>query len=268
VSSQPPTFDQTTLPGAMSRRGVILAGASLGVGLAALGLSGLVRAQRTVPVVAADARLRRAVPAAPRKASAAAGRAARSAADLPTRPDRAAAPERVVAPSYRTRGTWGGTAPAPNHDPMPRIGCLTVHHTGADTRSLGASDLQTVQRIEHYHRDVLGWACIGYHFLIGFDGTIYEGRPVAIQGAHVRDANRGNLGVALIGDCHRQAASPAQLTSLDYVLRSACRRYRFGPARVYGHRDLAPTTCPGDQLYRWLATWCTDQRSAGDGVMT
>ena len=151
---------------------------------------------------------------------------------------------------------------------MPRISCLTVHHTGADTRALGASDLQTVQRIENYHRVSLGWACIGYHFLIADDGTIYEGRPLSIQGAHVRDANAGNIGVAIIGDCHCQSPSPAQLATLDYVLHAAVQRYRLRPDRIYGHRDLAATTCPGDHLYAWLHTWRNDQLATADSVLS
>ncbi|MDA3961933.1 MAG: N-acetylmuramoyl-L-alanine amidase [Planctomycetota bacterium] len=168
---------------------------------------------------------------------------------------------RPARPNIVARSTWGGTEPEANHYPMPNIGRLTVHHTGANTRALGATDLQTVQRIEDYHRETLGWACIGYHFLIGYDGTVYEGRPLAVQGAHVRDHNEGNLGVSLIGNYDQEAPSPDMLASLRFVLDSARQRYHLPSAAIHGHRDFAPTTCPGDQLYAWLCGYrqeCAD----------
>ena len=249
----------------VSRRGMVLAGLSAGVGLMAaaalpIGIAGLRRGRAgRSPMPARPAVARTAVtpveaaPAAP-------------AAPPPQATPVNTAEATVPTPDFVRRHAWTERGPADNHLAMPRIGRLTVHHTGADTRALGATDLQTVQRIEHYHRDQLGWACIGYHFLIGADGTIYEGRPLALQGAHVRDANRGNLGVSLIGDCHSQTPSPQQLASLQYLLDHARRRYRLSPTDIFGHRDLAPTTCPGDQLYAWLGTY-RRELGASDGTI-
>lgn len=242
----------------ITRRGVVLGGLSAGLGLVAAG---------TLPSSAA--RLpRAALVSVPRRRSAPAGSAPdRAVGSAGSRPGMVEAPPPPPAPSFVRRANWTDRAPAANHNPMPRIGRLTVHHTGADTRALGATDLQTVQRIEGYHREQLGWACVGYHFLIGEDGTIYEGRPLALQGAHVRDANRGNLGVSLIGDCHQQPPSPHQLASLSFVLDAARRRYHLRPDQVFGHRDLAPTTCPGDQLYAWLRTWRSDSGASGERIL-
>jgi len=135
---------------------------------------------------------------------------------------------------------------------MGQVRRLTVHHTGANTRALGLSDLQAVQRIETYHRDERGWACVGYHFLIGDDGLIYEGRPLAMQGAHVRDANEGNIGISCIGVFDQELPSPAQLRSLSWLLGRLRQHIGLSAQTVYGHRDLSPSTCPGDALYAWL----------------
>lgn len=156
------------------------------------------------------------------------------------------------APPLVPRSAWTTRPPAPNHDPMGAVGSITVHHTGIDHRAYGTADLLVVQRIEHHHRDRLGWACVGYHFLIGDDGTIYEGRPLALQGAHVRDWNHGNIGLSLMGDFRFRRPSEAQLASLRWLLERLRREHAVAVDRVWGHRDLAATDCPGDRLYGWL----------------
>ena len=34
-----------------------------------------------------------------------------------------------------------------------------------------------------------GWRDVGYHFLVKLDGTIEEGRPIEMTGAHTRGEN-------------------------------------------------------------------------------
>ena len=52
--------------------------------------------------------------------------------------------------------------------------CLIImHHT--------ASEGQTVEQIDREHKR-LGWACIGYHFYIRKDGSVYRGRPAYLIG--------------------------------------------------------------------------------------
>ena len=43
----------------------------------------------------------------------------------------------------------------------------------------------TVEDVRRWHLD-RGWSDIGYHYLIYLDGTVHEGRPIEIQGAHTK----------------------------------------------------------------------------------
>ena len=65
-----------------------------------------------------------------------------------------------------------------------------------------AGDAERVHRLHLSY----GYQGLGYHFLIGADGQIYEGRPLALQGAPVRDDNRGKTW-RQPGDRERQAAA-------------------------------------------------------------
>ncbi|MDI6827803.1 MAG: peptidoglycan recognition family protein [Armatimonadota bacterium] len=139
---------------------------------------------------------------------------------------------------------------------------ITIHHT---YRPLGtnppdpAQDRQKLIDIQRFHVGK-GWGDIGYHFLIGSDGTIYEGRPLGYTGTHA-PPNYGNIGVNVIGDFHEaEYPSNLQLESLVRLLSWLCDKFDIDPTSkitlfeqsnlaVAGHRDWNATACPGDRLY-------------------
>lgn len=141
---------------------------------------------------------------------------------------------------------------------------ITVHHSAesADESQGGAlaETAATVQRIQKVHmdrgNDSFGWADIGYHFMIDSSGRILEGRGLEWQGAHARGANNHqNLGVCLLGDFAKHPPSPAALKSLELLLDDLRERYRIAPMRIYAHKELTPTVCPGPALTRWVASY-------------
>lgn len=178
----------------------------------------------------------------------------------------------------------GGTAPAPEDGPgldptlfaaratwaLDRIALddvdpmgttptrITIHHTG-DAADLALDGPSVLRRIERQHRarswrDEEGrlrhWACIGYHFVIDGSGVIWEGRPLAYQGAHAGgDNNIGNIGIAVAGDFDRQpldAHVREQLVRLVDALRAA---YGIPRDQVCGHDHYKTTQCPGAALF-------------------
>jgi hypothetical protein len=94
---------------------------------------------------------------------------------------------------------------------------------------------------------------IAYHLIVDYAGRVWEGRSLSYEGAHVSSANEGNIGVMLLGNFERQYPSAAQLAALDDLIGILRRQYGFGAARVFGHRDLRRTLCPGDRLYPTIA---------------
>ncbi len=51
-----------------------------------------------------------------------------------------------------------------------------------------------VRGIQNFHIDDRGWADIGYHFLVGENGKVYEGRGWDRQGAHSPGFNNDGYG--------------------------------------------------------------------------
>lgn len=121
------------------------------------------------------------------------------------------------------------------------INLIVVHCSATEQgRDFSAVD------IDRWHRE-RGFARIGYHYVIRLDGTIEQGRPEAVVGAHCQGYNRNSIGVCYIGGlCRGKPAdtlNEQQLASLRRLITDLKRRYRG--ARVVGHRDLNPhKACP------------------------
>ena len=148
------------------------------------------------------------------------------------------------------RAAWTTAGPiASLARPMGRIERITVHHDGMDEfDSFSRQDsARRVEAIRRAHVN-LGWADIGYHYIIDPAGRVYEGRPMNLQGAHVRDANEQNLGVMVLGNYMRRPPTDASVASLESFLRTAMRQHRVSVQRVMTHREYVPTACPGDRL--------------------
>ena len=95
-----------------------------------------------------------------------------------------------------------------------------------------------------------GWDGIGYHFLIGLNGEVWEGRPLDVVGAHCKGHNHHSIGIAYVGGLDSDCKTPcdtrtdAQKEAMR-TLVADLRRRMPGIKQVLGHRDLDKTkSCP------------------------
>ena len=138
---------------------------------------------------------------------------------------------------------------------------IVLHHTGGS-----AGEDPDAAEIDAAHR-WLGWAGIGYHFLIRRDGLIEAGRPILSVGAHAEGANYKSVGIALCGNFCEDIPTAAQTESCAMLLALLSSSFGFEPdaGHIVGHRDLSATACPGDALYEQIpeligkAMWYLEQ---------
>ncbi|MBN1221016.1 MAG: N-acetylmuramoyl-L-alanine amidase [Anaerolineae bacterium] len=180
------------------------------------------------------------------------------------------------------REEWGkmlhtGWPASPNWMPVYHTpSFLVVHHTVTSNQW---QPLAAVQAIWRYHALTQGWGDIRYHYLIGQDGVIYEGRwrgqqPVNIyvEGGQTMTSNTHKVGLTLLGQFEPSAANPppaeptpAALEALVKLLGAICFDLELDPlgkalhpleGKTYpiisGHRDHYRTLCPGRNLYNLL----------------
>ncbi len=138
---------------------------------------------------------------------------------------------------------------------------VVLHHTGNDE-----DDDWSAAEIDAVHR-MMGWAGIGYHYVIRKDGAVELGRPAWAVGAHAEGSNRVSLGIQLSGNFCLGEPTPPQIESCAMLLALLSKVYGFPPdgEHILGHRDLNDTGCPGDALYALLpeligkACWYREQ---------
>ena len=104
----------------------------------------------------------------------------------------------------------------------------------------------TVADIDRSHRQ-RGFNGIGYHYLVGLDGTVGFGRDERIAGAHCSGHNSRSVGVCYVGgvDARMQpkdTRTAEQRESLRQLI--TLLRQRYPQATVHGHREFAAKACP------------------------
>lgn len=161
---------------------------------------------------------------------------------------------------YVSRAEWGARDPVL---PMRahELVRLTIHHTGtAQSTARGVPEkLRALQQFSQRDdslsngRRKPAWADVPYHFYLGVDGTLGEGRDPRYAG----DSNTpydpaGHLLVVVEGNFERDTLSTAQRHALDLLVPALARRFGIPPERLASHRDYARTSCPGEHLYALL----------------
>lgn len=106
----------------------------------------------------------------------------------------------------------------------------------------------SVETIRSWHRE-RGWSDIGYHWVVGLDGTVRPGRREAEVGAHVANRNARTIsvvyvgGVAADGKTPKDTRTPAQKEALMRLCREIIARHP-SITRVSGHNQYAAKACP------------------------
>jgi len=169
----------------------------------------------------------------------------------------------IERPAIVPRAEWG--ALAPNYDAENENGffsddnpegwrvyepdirdiykTLVIHHSVIDEDD----DIATLLEIQTLHRGDRQWADVAYHFFIGKEGTVYEGRDINARGTHVAGYNTGSIGVCLLGDFMTDLPTDDQLTTVKAL--GLWLAVRLQLTHIAGHRDFNDfTVCPGDFL--------------------
>jgi hypothetical protein len=185
-------------------------------------------------------------------------------------------------PDMISRSRWGADEHCvPRRDPdMGTVKVAFVHHT-VNTNSYSRSEaLDLVLGICRYHRNTRGWDDIGYNFLVDRFGRIYKGRAGGsgnpVVGAHAEGFNSQSTGVAALGTHESSPLSSDGVSATARLLHwklgyhgvpvtgrttlisggGETNRYPKGTEvslkRISGHRDVSPTSCPGQRLYDQL----------------
>ena len=178
-----------------------------------------------------------------------------------------------AAPQIISRSQWGARDPVCTPDVASVLVGAVVHHTaGSNSYSTVAAAMQQIRQDQSYHIDGLGWCDIGYNFIVDKWGNIYEGRANSLTqpviGVHAGGFNTGTVGVSMLGNYTDVNPSGAMQQAVAQIIGWRLGAYGIDPQgtmvyhtgvgenskfqntdvplpRVFGHRDVAYTNCPG-----------------------
>ena len=109
---------------------------------------------------------------------------------------------------------------------------IVLHHAAANG---------SVADVHSWHLNN-GWAGIGYHFYVRKDGNVYRGRPENWIGGHTVGHNE-KIGICAEGNFEKDTMPTVQRNAISAVIAYLFDKY--GTLKVYRHRDLDSTACPG-----------------------
>lgn len=139
----------------------------------------------------------------------------------------------ILKPSLPNLGYTERTAP---------VKYIVVHHT-ASTKDFTPEEINSM----HIRQGMNG---IGYHLYIRKDGSVYQGRPFEMVGAHAEGYNWESVGVCLSGNFEIEEPTRKEVESLGECL--SMLKGMFPSASIIPHSNLNATACPGKNLLKRL----------------
>jgi len=103
-----------------------------------------------------------------------------------------------------------------------------------------------IEDVDRFHREERGWRMVGYHYMILKDGTIQDGRPDDMIGAHVKGHNSHSIGISMQGHGDKEEWTEEQWGSVIDLCRKKMDEYDVPVDEVYPHNHFTDMkTCPG-----------------------
>jgi len=184
----------------------------------------------------------------------------------------------AVDPNIVTRAQWGADESLRDRylNMSTTYKVAFVHHTAGTNSYTAAQGPAQVRGLYAYYVNSLGYADMGYNFLVDKYGTIYEGRYGSMNDTPRQAATGGfntdTMAVSALGNFSSAAAPDAMVTALGRVIgyrlaklhanplghrtllaEDGSYKYPIGKRVTFdvisGHRQASATSCPGDNLF-------------------
>ncbi|KAM4608040.1 peptidoglycan recognition protein 1-like [Discoglossus pictus] len=159
-------------------------------------------------------------------------------------------------PSILYKEQWGGKIVSCHNELSTPVDTVIIHHTAGEFCMSKTVCSTQAKSIQGTHIRARGWCDIGYNFLIGEDGQIYEGRGWNATGAHAPGYNHRSIGISFMGTfTDRVPNSAAQNAAKKLIRCGVSKGYIKSTYILKGHRDVTSTQCPGNRFYKTIKKW-------------
>ncbi|XP_062554648.1 peptidoglycan-recognition protein LB isoform X1 [Armigeres subalbatus] len=158
---------------------------------------------------------------------------------------------------YIPREAWDAKPPKSVEKFAGRIPYVIIHHSYQPAACLtGPECCEAMLSMQKFHQQDRGWNDIGYSFAIGGDGRVYEGRGFNVVGAHAPRYNDKSVGICMIGDWTVDMPPENMISAAQSLIEYGVRRSIIASNyTLIGHRQVRPTECPGEKLFKEIQNW-------------
>lgn len=164
---------------------------------------------------------------------------------------------------------------------VKQVSRIILHHT-AQSMDNSKSDEELIRGIYAYHTLSREWGDIGYNYLIGQRGKIYEGRAGwdYVVASHAIYNNMGTVGISVIWDFSKDKANRDQLLGIETAITMMAAKYGITLSdmkpwfrkctkpscslldspltySLIGHQDVGYTDCPGSDIFQYIPGFIT-----------
>ncbi|KAK5645538.1 hypothetical protein RI129_006838 [Pyrocoelia pectoralis] len=159
-------------------------------------------------------------------------------------------------PNIISRAGWDARVPEIVQYVAFPLRMVIIHHTVTAECSTMVGCRSMVKSIQTYHMDNLNFGDIGYNFLIGGNGKVYEGLGWHKQGAHTYGYNTKSVGIAFIGDFRKKLPTDAAIQAAKKLMACGVKLGELtSDYELYGAKQLSATESPGAQMYNRMMNW-------------
>ncbi|XP_078597485.1 peptidoglycan-recognition protein SC2-like isoform X1 [Branchiostoma floridae x Branchiostoma japonicum] len=157
-----------------------------------------------------------------------------------------------------TRAEWGARPPKSRANLTSPVPYVIIHHSYEPDVCWNRSQCEKyVRGIQNFHMDTRGWDDIGYNFLVGGNGDVFEGRGWGVKGAQAGpDWNNRSIGICFIGDFTDKLPPKEAITAGKVLIQLGVDKKKLvANYTLYGHRQVRPTECPGNEFFKLVTHW-------------
>jgi N-acetylmuramoyl-L-alanine amidase len=123
---------------------------------------------------------------------------------------------------------------------LTSIDTIVLHHSATITG--------TPQAFAEHHVKSKKWPGIGYHYVVGKKGEIWQTNDATTISYHAANYNGHSLGVCMVGNFDEQRLEGPQKESVLSLLRYLLEMHP-GVKHLYGHKETGgKTACPGKNI--------------------
>lgn len=131
---------------------------------------------------------------------------------------------------------------------MRKINKLIIHCSATKE-----GDDVSVDTIRKWHKK-RGFRDIGYHYVIGIDGVLFNGRPIEQMGAHCTGHNKDSIGICYVGGLNsngkpKDTRTEAQKYTMNKLITELKKIHMT--AIIKGHRDYSPDLNDDGKIDKW-----------------